>query len=176
MSGNDLIKGRHTYGDPNVIWGEYHGGKVTTGAFCSLDSTATFMLGGNHAIDWVTTYPFMCLPEFPMLAGLPGFVQTKGDITVGNDVWIGRNAVILSGVDIADGCVIGAFTTLAKSIPPYSVAVGSPARVVKKRFTEEQIEALLEIKWWNWPLDKIIENAPLLCSTNVGQFISRHRP
>jgi acetyltransferase-like isoleucine patch superfamily enzyme len=177
MSGNYFIKGRHTYGDPNIIWGEYHGGKVTTGAFCSIDSTSTFILGGNHSIDWVTTFPFMCLPaEFPSLSHLPDCASTKGDVTIGNDVWIGRNAVVMSGVNIADGCVLGACSVLAKDLPPYSIAVGNPARVVKKRFDEEQIESLMAIKWWDWPLDKIIDNALLLCSSRIDEFIQRHRP
>lgn len=173
--GNEFIRGRYTYGNPKVIWGEYHGGKVVAGAFCSVDSTSTFILGGNHRPEWVTTFPFLSMPEhFPMLKYMSDYATSKGDIILGNDVWIGRSAVILSGVDIADGCVVGAFSVVAKSLPPYSIAVGNPIQTPKKRFTDEQIAALLLIKWWDWPIEKITENVPLLCSTNIDDFIRRH--
>lgn len=177
MSGNEFIRGRYTYGEPTVMWGEYHEGKVICGAFCSVDSTSTFILGGNHRADWITTFPFMSLPEeFSTLEYMPDYSTTKGDVTIGNDVWIGRSAVILSGVDIPDGCVIGAFTTVSKSIiEPYSVIVGNPGRVVKKRFFDHQIAALMEICWWDWDIEKIIEAAPLLCSANIDEFIAKYR-
>jgi len=172
---NEFTKGRYSYDDPQVVWGEYNDVKATAGAFCSISNTVTIFLGGNHRSDWVSTFPFTAWPdEFPTSIGIGGHPATNGDVTIGNDVWIGNNAVIMSGSVIEDGCVIGANCVVAGHIPAYSIVVGNPARVVRKRFTDEQIEALLRIAWWDWELPKIIENVPLLLNTNVDAFIEAH--
>jgi acetyltransferase-like isoleucine patch superfamily enzyme len=123
----------------------------------------------------VSTFPFTAWPdEFPTSIGIEGHPASKGDVLIGNDVWIGNNVVIMSGSVIEDGCVIGANSVVAGRIPAYSVAVGNPARVVRKRFSDEQIVALLRISWWLWPIERIIENVPLLLSPDIDKFIEEH--
>ena len=109
-------------------------------------------------------------------AGADGHPTTRGDITIGNDVWIGRGATVLSGVTVADGAVIGAGAVVAKDVPPYAIVVGNPARVVRYRFSDEVIEALLRIRWWEWPDAVIEQRVSELCDTSVQEFAARYDP
>lgn len=170
--------GKHTYGLPNVIWRKENA-MLTIGNYTSIADNVTIILGSNHRIDWVTTYPFSStnaniLKYWESASSITGHPATKGDIIIGNDVWIGYSAVVLSGVKIGDGAVIGASTVVTKDIPPYCIAVGNPAKVVKKRFSNEIIEKLLEIQWWNWPEHKIKKNIKLLLSDNIDDFINNY--
>ena len=97
----------------------------------------------------------------------------KGDTVIGNDVWIGQNVTIMPGVKVGDGCIIGTNAVVAKDIPPYSIAVGNPARVIKRRFEENTIERLLKLKWWDMPIETIEENYELLQDRNIELFISK---
>lgn len=151
-------------------WGENK--KCYIGKFCSIAEGVTVFLGGNHRVDWISTYPFPAF--FPEAKYITGHPASKGDVIIGNDVWIGTNVVIMSGVTIGDGAVIGAYAVVAKNIPPYAVAVGNPARVVRYRFDEKTIQALLKIQWWNWPIEKIKANMHLLCSTSYNEFIQKN--
>lgn len=123
--------------------------KAYVGKFSSIGPENVFMLAEEHHTTWNTTYPFE-------LCGIEEFnsgqcsTYSKGNIIIGNDVWTGRGVTILSGVEIGDGSIIGAGAVVAKSVPPYSVVVGNPGKVVKKRFSEEKIEKFLEMKWWDW--------------------------
>ena len=101
----------------------------------------------------------------------PGDILYKGDINVGNDVWIGNNVIVMPGVTIGNGAVIGAGAVVTKDVPPYAIVGGNPAKVIKYRFTEKQIEKLLEIKWWNWPVWKVYDNIDLIENNNVDNFI-----
>ena len=160
--------GKHTYGDPEIIeWGE--GASLSIGAFCSIAEGVAIFLGGNHRLDWVTTYPFNYLWECG--AGFQGHPATKGDVVIGNDVWIGRNAVILSGVHIGDGAAIGTEAVVTKDVPPYALAVGNPARLVKLRFDTESIHQLLKIRWWEWPDERICQALPLLLNNDLLGFL-----
>jgi acetyltransferase-like isoleucine patch superfamily enzyme len=132
------------------------------------------MLGGNHRVDWVTTYPFNVL--FPEGRSFKGHPHSKGDVIVGHDVWIGTDALILSGVKIGNGAVVGARSVVARSVAPYAVVAGNPARVVRLRFPEEQIRELERIAWWDWPIEKIQAAWPLLLSSNLDGFLERHGP
>ena len=161
--------GRYTYGRPLVMWGNE--ARLKVGSFCSIGDGTDILLGGNHRLDWVSTYPFPTKSDFAEVAWRADFSSTKGDVTIGNDVWIGQNVIILSGVTIGDGAAIGAGSLVAKSIPPYAVAAGNPARVIRRRFPEEQIASLLEIAWWDWPLDRIKKALPLIMSDDVGRLI-----
>lgn len=163
--------GRFTYGEPIVReWDE--GTTLKIGSFCSIASDVTILLGGNHNTDWVTTFPFSVLfDEFKHIAGHP---VTKGDVVIGNDVWIGTGALILSGVTIGDGAIVGARSVVTKNVEPYTVVAGNPARKIKERFSEETIKNLLEIKWWDWDLEKIKENIPLLLSPVIQDFLDKN--
>ena len=168
--GNLVEIGDYTYGKPQIMhWGE--DAKLKIGKFCSIADRVTIFLGGNHRLDWITTYPFSALSqEWPEAKDIKGHPRTKGDVIIGNDVWIGFGATIMSGVTIGDGAVIGAMSVVAKNVEPYSIVGGNPIKEIKKRFSENEIEKLLEIKWWNWPLEKIKRNTKILCSNNLKEI------
>ncbi len=166
LNSSEIEIGRGT-AKPNVNdWGE--GTKLKIGNFCSLASDAWFLMGGEHRTDWVTTYALFYDLLTP--AGFK-FSKTKGDIIIGNDVWIGSGACILSGVTVGDGAVIGARSLVAKDVPAYAIAAGNPARVIKYRFDQATIETLLKIQWWNWSDEDIMKAGNLLLSPNIEQFI-----
>ena len=146
------------------------------GKFCSIANDVQIFLGGNHRIDWITTYPFSVLNSWPEAKDIKGHPCTKGDVIIGNDVWIGRKTLILSGVTIGDGAIVGARSVVTKDVAPYSIVAGNPAKLIRKRFDEKTIEKLLEIKWWDWNLEKIKKNLPLLLSNNIEQFFADNCP
>lgn len=147
------------------------GDRLMIGKFCSIASGTRFIMGSaNHRISSVSTYPFSVFGGAwtenvpPHLSQLP----FKGDTVIGNDVWIGRESVIMPGVSIGDGAIVAAYSVVAKDIPPYSVAGGNPARVVKKRFEDDElIEMLLRLRWWDLPGEELAEMIPLLCSPEL---------
>ena len=143
LNGKQFIIGDFTYGKPRVHhWGE--NATLQIGKFCSIAENVNIYLGGNHRIDWITTYPFSALTQyFPMAKGIVGHPTTKGNVVIGNDVWIGNGATIMSGVTIGDGAVIGTMAVVAKDVKPYEIVVGNPARLIKKRFNDETIAKLL---------------------------------
>jgi acetyltransferase-like isoleucine patch superfamily enzyme len=160
--------GRGTYGPLKVhSWGE--GATLRMGAFCSIAPGVQIFLGGEHRIDWVTTFPFNVL--WAAGSKITGHPHTKGDVEIGNDVWIGTEALIMSGVTIGDGAVIGARAVVTKNVLPYSVVVGSPAVVIKKRFDDRTIERLLAVKWWDWDDSRIEKALPMLLSNDIKTFL-----
>lgn len=164
--------GKYTYGKPNVYW-ENNDAKLIIGNFCSI-AKVNIYLGGNHRTDWVTTYPFGAVNKdtFNLFnVDDHGHPSTRGDVIIGNDVWIGDNVTIMSGVTIGDGAVIACNSHVVKNVEPYSLVGGNPAKLIKYRFSQEQIDKLLEIKWWNWDNDKINKFTPLLCNNNIDEFI-----
>jgi hypothetical protein len=123
----------------------------------------------------VTTYPFPALPEtWPEAREIGGHPVSRGDVVVGNDVWIGYGATILSGVAIGDGAVIGARAVVTRDVDAYAIVAGNPATTVGKRFDEETVRRLLEIRWWEWPPEKIRDNMRLLCSDRLADFLTIH--
>jgi acetyltransferase-like isoleucine patch superfamily enzyme len=170
LLGDRYVIGDHTYGKPRVIsWGE--GTSLTIGKYCSIGTNVIIFLGSEHRIDWVSTYPFPFL--WAEAKSIPGHPSTKGDVVIGNDVWIGFGVTILSGATIGDGAAIGASSVVARDVPPYAIAAGNPAQVIRYRFDEETIRNLLQIKWWNWPDEKVRENIHLICSDSINTFIKK---
>lgn len=169
--------GKYTYGTNNIkIKQWWEGAKLHIGSFCSIADNITIFLGGNHRADWITTYPFGHINQkvFNSFNGI-GHPKTNGDVIIGNDVWIANGVTIMSGVKIGDGAIIAANSHVVKDVDPYSIVGGNPAKIIKYRFTKEQIKNLLEIKWWNWSDDKINQNVTLLCNTNIYNFINKHK-
>ena len=165
--------GRSTYGKPTVLrWGKE--AALTIGSFCSIGSGVVIMLDGNHRVDCVTTYPFDALLKGASYLSTPSIKKNR--VEIGNDVWVGMNALILPGISIGDGAVIGAESVVTKDVEPYSIVAGNPAKLIRKRFDEETISALLQIKWWNWPMDRIKENMAFLLSNNIQEFINKNQP
>ena len=135
------------------------------GKFCSIACGARFLFtSANHTLSSLSTYPF---PIFFEEWGLDKKEITsawdnKGDIIIGNDVWIGYEALILSGVTIGDGAIIGARAVVTKDVPPYTIVGGVPARPLRKRFSKETVAGLLDLKWWDWPEEKIARSLPAI--------------
>ena len=149
-------------------WGE--GTTLTVGAFCSVAAGVKVFLGGEHRTDWVSTYPFTEFwPE--ATKGISGHPHSRGDVVIGHDVWIGTEAMIMSGVHIGDGAVIGARAVVTKDVPPYTIVAGNPARVVRLRFPPEIVERLQRVAWWNWDDERIARFLPLLLSGDVERFL-----
>lgn len=165
---NDVISvGDFTYGLPDIqCWD--NNTRLTIGKFCSIASNVTFMLGGEHRTDWVTTYPFNALME--CFSDIQGHPATKGDIIVGNDVWFAQGVRVLSGVTIGDGAVIGANSLVTHDIPPYAIVGGIPAKVIRLRFPRQTIKKLLKIQWWNWDDRLLAEAVPILQSQNMDKL------
>ena len=151
---------------------DFIGDKLVIGKFCSIAKGIEFIMNGaNHRMNCISTYPFYIMGGDwgSALAPHTSELPLKGDTVVGNDVWFGQNVTVLPGVHIGDGAIIGANSVVAEDIPPYSVAVGNPCRVVRKRFDDEMIDLLLEFKWWDKDIEEINKLIPLLGSININE-------
>lgn len=183
----NIIVGDYTYYDDSVAPTEFEknnvlfnypefGDKLIIGKFCSIASGTKFIMGSaNHRLGSVTTYPFNVFggswqentPDH--MSQLP----FKGDTVIGNDVWIGRESIIMPGVKIGDGAIIAAYSVVTKDVEPYSVVGGNPARFIKKRFNDELIELLLEFKWWDLSPEKLVAVLPLLCDFDLEKVTKK---
>ena len=132
------------------------------------------MLAGNqgHRHDWISSFPFDVGKFGDKVKS--GF-ERAGDTVIGNDVWIGSECVIMPGVTIGDGAVIGARTVVTKDVAPYAVIVGNPGQEIKKRFSDEHIAKLLEMKWWDWSLKQLQENMDVMCSNDIDALYERYK-
>ncbi len=156
--------GNGTYGEPIVKhWGEEATLKV--GAYCSIADNVKIYLGGNHRMDWITTYPFSIFRD--SAKNILGHPATKGDVTIGHDVWIGDDAKILSGVSIGNGAVIGTSAVVTRDVDAYSIVAGNPARHIRYRFTENDIATLQALAWWYWDEAKLDAAMPYLLEGEV---------
>lgn len=159
--------GDFSYFNEMKVMSELRQGEVRLdiGRFCAIGPGLTVLLGEEHRIDWVSTYPFD-----DMISGYESPEKStfsKGDVVIGNDVWIGNNVTVLSGLTIGDGCVIASNSVVTKSIPPYTVVGGNPAKQIRKRFSDELVERLSKMSWWNWEYDKIYGALKLLQSDDL---------
>lgn len=178
----NIIVGDYTYYDDfedvrnfekNVRYHfDFTGDKLIIGKFCAIASGVEFILnGGNHLVDSISSYPFAIFGK-----GWEGAMEgreypCKGDITVGNDVWLGYRSAILAGVTIGDGAIVGAYSVVTKDVPPYAIVAGNPARVIRRRFSDEEIERLLELRWWDWPIEQITQKVHLLTGNDLEALL-----
>ena len=149
--------------------------KLIIGSFCSIGSGATFIMAGNqgHRSDWISTFPFFWMSDVPAFAGAENGYKPAGDTVIGNDVWIGSEAIIMSGVTIGDGAVIGARALVTKDVEPYAIVGGNPAKIIRKRFKDSDIVRLLELRWWDWSDEELRDAMPILSSGDVST-LHRH--
>lgn len=171
---NDFVHDPRQFEENNVL---YHypinHDKLKIGKFCSIACGAKFLFNSaNHTVKSLSTYPF---PIFFEAWGLDvrditSAWDNKGDIVIGNDVWIGYEAVIMAGVTIGDGAIIGTRAVVTKDVPPYTIVGGVPARQIRKRFSKDMIAYLLDLKWWDWPIEKISENIEFIKSADLEKL------
>ena len=142
--------------------------KLIIGKFCQIAAGVEFVMNdANHQMNAVTTFPFYTLEGWEMNAPDPSEMPFKGDTVIGNDVWIGQNAVILPGVQIGDGAIIGANSVVGSNVAPYTIVIGNPARVLRKRFDDELTDLLLRFKWWDKSIDEIDRLIPILTCSDL---------
>jgi chloramphenicol O-acetyltransferase type B len=179
----NLIVGRYSY-----YSGYYHGhsfddcarfllpdegaDKLIIGSFCSIGSGAAFIMAGNqgHRHEWISTFPFFFMSEVAAFEGAANGYLSAGDTVIGNDVWIGSEAIIMPGVKIGDGAVIGTRALVTKDVEPYAIVGGNPAKVIRKRFAEREITLLLEMRWWDWPEDRLKHAMPIMTSERIDDL------
>jgi acetyltransferase-like isoleucine patch superfamily enzyme len=161
--------GKHSYGDLAILAYSSSDGELHIGRYCSFADGVKILLGGEHRTDWVSTYPFNVLER--AFSHIEGHPRSKGTVSVGNDVWLGRGAVIMSGVTVGNGAVVGAYSVVTRNVPPYAVVAGNPARLVRMRFPTDVVDRLQEIRWWDWPDDRVRKAAQFLQSGDIEQFI-----
>lgn len=171
LKSGQLVIGRYSYGVPDVVVYPGETERVLLGSFCSIADDVRIFVGGNHRTDWVSTFPFRIQFGLPG-AHADGCPTSKGDVIIGHDVWIGAGAWVLSGVRVGNGAVIGGSSVVASDVAPYAIVVGNPAREIRKRFSEEHIAMLEHLAWWDWPLERIIENVGQLCSPDIDAFFA----
>ena len=171
---NDFVNDPTKFQNNNVL---YHypvnDEKLIIGKYCSIACNAKFMFAsGNHKLVSLSTYPF---PIFYEEWGLNSDDITdawdnKGDIVIGNDVWIGYEAVIMQGVHIGDGAIIGTRAVVTKDVPSYTIVGGIPAKETRRRFSEDVIAKLIEMQWWNWNDEKVQKNLPSIMKGNINSI------
>lgn len=168
--------GKHTFGRPIITnWGETNS-KITIGNFCSIGNNVNIVLAGEHATQYISTYPFTSLPTIwqETINIKNQTMYSKGDVVIGHDVWIGNNVTILSGVHIGSGAVIAAGAVVTKDVEPYAIFGGVPAKCIRKRFKDKDIKKLLGIQWWLWDDEKIKKNMNFFYSDNIDKFIEKY--
>lgn len=168
---NDFVHNPCDFEKNNVLY-QYpiHNDRLIIGKFCSIACGAKFIFNcANHTLKSLSTYTFpLFFEEWDLSKSDIGLAwDNKGDIVIGNDVWIGYDAVIMAGVTIGDGAIIGARAVVTKDVEPYAIVGGVPAKEIRKRFSPEIIEKLQSLKWWNWPTEKIRRSIPAIQSGDI---------
>ena len=168
---DDMVNGPESFESRVTHHYDFMGDKLIIGKFCAIARGVEFVMNGaNHMLDCLSTYPFEIIDEFKGLARPFANRGNRGDTVIGNDVWIGQNATILPGVHIGDGAIVGANAVVSKDVPAYAVVVGNPAVVKKYRFDEETIKLLLELKWWDKPVEEIKRIIPIITSKDIKDY------
>jgi virginiamycin A acetyltransferase len=175
----NIVIGDYTYSDDpddpegferNVL---YHfpfiGDKLIIGKFCALAKGVKFIMNGaNHKISGFSTYPFQIFGNgWEKVMPQPGDLPYRGDTVVGNDVWIGYDALIMPGVKIGDGAIVATRSVVVSDVPPYTIVGGNPAKVIKQRFPDDTVAALLEIAWWHWDIEKITRHLDKIVAADL---------
>ncbi|MGL4975130.1 MAG: CatB-related O-acetyltransferase [Bosea sp. (in: a-proteobacteria)] len=169
--GGQFDIGRYTYGRPKVRFPESEA-RLTIGRYGSIADGIEIMLGGNHRTDWVTTYPFPAVRRmWPEADANTVTAMGRGDVVIGHDVWLGSQALVLSGVKIGHGAVVAARAVVTRDVDPYTVVAGNPARVIRMRFSDTVIARLLASEWWTLPRAEVVRLMPLLLSSDVLAFL-----
>ena len=166
--------GEHSYGAPVVHAYPGDRGRLVVGRYCSFALEVEVFLGGEHRTDWVSTFPLREVNRLPG-AHASGHPATRGDVVIGSDVWLGRGCLLRSGVHVGDGAVIGARAVVTRDVRPYAVVAGNPARELRRRFSDQQIDGLLRIAWWDWPDSKVLGAVDLLNGAGVDEFLEHAR-
>ncbi|NLG44280.1 MAG: CatB-related O-acetyltransferase [Phycisphaerae bacterium] len=178
----NIIVGDYTYYDDpggvtnfekNVLYHfDFIGDKLIIGKFCAVGTDTKFIMnGGNHAIEGFSSYPFGIFGgawerNLPADLAFPH----RGDTVVGNDVWLGYGGLIMPGVKIGDGAIVASRAVVTKDVPPYAIVGGNPARVIRMRFDEVTVAALLDIRWWDWDIEKITRNLAAIVGTDIERL------
>jgi virginiamycin A acetyltransferase len=153
---------------------DFYGDKLIIGKFCQIAKGVEFIMNGaNHQMNAVSTFPFYIFENWQQEVVPLDKMNFKGDTIIGNDVWIGQNATILAGVHIGDGAIIGANSVVGSDVSPYSIVVGNPAKLVRKRFDDELIALMSQLKWWDLPVREINELIPLLSNSDLEEVRKR---
>ncbi len=169
VGASDVVIGRFSYGYEKMSirqWGE--GAALHIGSFCSISTGVTIFLGGNHRTDWISTFPFGHIYAEELGPTVQGHPETRGDVRIGHDVWIAHGVTILSGVTVGDGAVLGANATVSRDVRPYEIVAGNHAQHVRFRFPPEICTLLLELRWWELPLERIRTLRDELCAPPDG--------
>ena len=179
VSNPNIVIGDYTYYDDpedsenferNVL---YHfpfiGDKLVIGKFCAIARGVRFIMNGaNHKMSGISTYPFQIFGNgWEKVMPQPGDLPYKGDTVIGNDVWIGYEALIMPGVKVGDGAIISSRSVVVSDVEPYTIVGGNPAKAIRARFSPEQVRELLDVAWWNWPIEKITNHLELIVSGDV---------
>jgi len=178
----NIIVGDYTYYDDfdnvenfekNVKYHfDFNGDKLIIGKFCMIASGVSFIMNGaNHLTESISSYPFAIFGDDWGHAMDGKTYPTKGDTIIGNDVWIGHNVTVMPGIQIGDGVIIATNSTVTKNVEPYSIIGGNPAKLIKKRFSEQHIKWLLDAQWWNWDIEKITKNVHNLTDKNIESLM-----
>ena len=174
--GLDISCGRYSYGVPTIYWGTTDlNRKLEIGSFCSIAANVSIYVGaqGRHTTDFLSTYPIGMIFGLSSNAEFSKAVSGNLDVVIGNDVWIGRDSLILAGVKIGDGAVIAARTVVTRDVPPYAVVGGVPGKPIHYRFSQDKIDQLLLLKWWDWSDEKIKKNLDIFFTSDIDVILKR---
>ncbi len=173
---NDFVNDPLLFEKNNVLYHyPIHKEKLVIGKFCSIACGTRFLFNcANHTLNSLSTYTFPLFYEEWNLekSNVVSAWDNKGDIIIGDDVWIGYEAVIMSGVHVGNGAIIAARAVVTKDVPPYTIVGGTPAREIRKRFDTDVIKRLLMLKWWDWPIDKIRQCLPYIMNGALDELLS----